>query len=92
MVKTNKMKEVNQRIFLFIAALKQTGVIEFESDFCDAIGMKKQNLNNIKNGLNFFTVKHINSMISKFNLNPKYAFGLEKNMFNNLTKITENKA
>jgi transcriptional regulator with XRE-family HTH domain len=78
------MLEVNEKVFNFIQALKSSGRIEFDNDFCEAIGLKKQNLNNIKNGKNFFATKHINQICKVFGANANYFFGTEDNMFRRL--------
>jgi transcriptional regulator with XRE-family HTH domain len=80
------MKEVDEKVFLLIASLKQLGFIEFEKDFCEVIGLKKQNLNNIKNGLTHFTIQHLFNISKKYNANPNYFFGLEENMYRKKSK------
>lgn len=80
------MKEVDQKVFLFMAALIQLGFIEFEKDFCEAIDLKKQNLNNIKNGVAHFTVKHLYLITSKFNGNLNFFYSIEENMFRKKSK------
>lgn len=80
------MKEVNEKVFLFMLSLKQLGLIEFEKDFCEAIGLKKQNLNNIKNGLTHFTIQHIYKISKEYNANPNYFFGIDENMFRKKSK------
>jgi len=78
------MKEVNEKVFLFLLKLKQLGLVEFDKDFCEVIGLKKQNLNNIKNGVAYFTIEHIYNISKKFNGNPNYFFGTDENMFRKL--------
>lgn len=80
------MKEVNEKVFLFILSLKHLGLIEFETEFCEAIGLKKQNLNNIKNGSAYFTIQHIFNISKEFNGNPNYFFGVDENMFRKKSK------
>jgi hypothetical protein len=75
------MEEVDERVLAFVEALKGVGTIEFDSQFSEAIGMQKQNLNNIKNKITHFTVKHINTIRKVYNGNPNWFFGVEKNMF-----------
>lgn len=75
------MLEINKRVFLIIDELKRLGIIDFDNDFCEAIGLLKQNLNNIKNGKMSFNLKHVNNIIKKYNVNPYYIFGLESKMF-----------
>lgn len=75
------MKEVNDKIFLLIEELKRLGFIDFESDFCENIGLLKQNLNNIKQGRMNFNLKHVHKIIYQYNVNPDWIFGLENNMF-----------
>ncbi|MDI9256364.1 hypothetical protein [Flavobacterium sedimenticola] len=78
------MKEVNEKVFLFIQALKAMGRIEFESDFCNAIDMKRQNLNNIKHNNKYFATKHIYKICKVYDANANYFFGSEENMFRKL--------
>ncbi|WP_298118041.1 helix-turn-helix transcriptional regulator [Flavobacterium sp.] len=80
------MKEVDEKVFLFMNSLMQLGIIEFEKDFAEAIGVKRQNVNNIKNGISHFTTKHIHNISKVFGGNPNYFFGLEENMFRKKSK------
>ena len=50
------MDEVNGRILELIDRLKVLGIITYEKDFCEIIGLHRQNLNNIKNKRQSFTI------------------------------------
>ena len=39
--------------------LRGNEVIRFRQEFCDAIDMPKQNIRNVKNGIQHFTASHI---------------------------------
>lgn len=80
------MLEVNERVLKFIEALKSLGKIEFDNDFCEAIDMKRQNLNNIKNQKNYFATKHIYKICKVYDANANYFFGTEDNMFRKVKK------
>lgn len=75
------MIEINKRVFLIIDELKRLGIIDFDNDFCEAIGLLKQNLSNIKKERMNFNLKHVNNIIKKYNVNPNYIFGLDNKMF-----------
>lgn len=75
------MDEVNSRILELIERLKQLGVITYDKDFCDIIGLHKQNLNNIKNQRQSFTADQILKMSKVYNVNVNWIFGHEKKIF-----------
>lgn len=75
------MDEVNGRILELIERLKVLGVITYDKDFCDIIGLHKQNLNNIKNKRQSFTAEQIMKLSKVYNVNCNWIFGHEKKMF-----------
>lgn len=75
------MTEIDQRILLLIPILKDLNMIESGTDFATSIGMKKQNLNNIKNGIASFRPNHIKNICKTFNVNANWIFSLQENVF-----------
>lgn len=61
--------------------LKASGEIRFDSDFCEAIGLLRQNLVNIKNGKNHFTPEHIENAIKVFEVDANWLFGIGDQIF-----------
>jgi hypothetical protein len=76
------MVEVNNRILnVLMPKLKEIGMIEFDTNFCDNIGLLKQNLNNIKNNKMSFNLKHVYNISKVYNVNTNWILGFENNMF-----------
>jgi hypothetical protein len=76
------MNEIDKKIIeQLIPVLVSVHSVEFESDFCKDIGLLKQNLQRIKNGIAHFTPKHIQSICEKYNINSNWIFGLETNVY-----------
>ncbi|WP_445454063.1 hypothetical protein [Flavobacterium sp. 25HG05S-40] len=74
------MDEVDQRVLEFMEMLKSVRAIEFDSDFCAAIGMLKQNLGKVKRKESHFRIEHIHMIRKVYNGNPNWFFGVENNM------------
>ena len=55
--------------------------INSESDFCERIGLLKQNLSRIKKGVAHFTPVHIEKICKVFKVNANWIFGIQKNTF-----------
>lgn len=70
-------------IFELIEHLKELGLITFDYDFCDAIGLKKQNIAPIKKGLAHFTAFHIENICKVYGVNANYIFGFSDKIFLN---------
>lgn len=75
------MKDPNEQMILLIDILKDLGIIKFDTDFCEAIGLRKQNLYNIRKGKNKFTPDHILNAIKIYNVDANWIFGITDNVF-----------
>jgi|CEGD01.1.fsa_nt_gi plasmid maintenance system antidote protein VapI len=75
------MNSTDAKMFELMNALKALGVIRFDVQFCEAIGLQKQNLRNIKSGRNHFTVSHIKNALDEFKVNACWVFGQSTEMF-----------
>jgi hypothetical protein len=75
------MPNIDQRILKLIELLKDNGRIRFDTDFCRDIGMKKQNLYNIKTGRNYFTPEHIEQIVKAYKVNANWIFGVSEKIF-----------
>lgn len=73
------MKEIDELILKLIETLKLEGRIQYDTDFCSAIGLKKQNLTRIKKGAAHFTVYHIHMICKQYKVNPAYLLLLSRN-------------
>lgn len=74
------------RMLALIDMLKANGTIRFSQDFCDAIGMDKQRLGNIKRGETRFTIQHIEKACEVYNVNANWLFGLEDYVFRRMKR------
>ncbi len=73
-----KLLIADSNMLLLIGMLKTTGHIRFQQDFCDAIGMLKQNIRNVKNGSQHFTAEHIRLACEVYNVNANWILGIEQ--------------
>lgn len=56
--------------------------IRFRQEFCDAVGIARQNFPNLKNGHQHFTVTHIQKACMAYGVNANWILGIQKNIFN----------
>lgn len=75
------MQNTDTNILQLIERLKVLGIIRFNKEFCDAIDLQKQNLISIQNGTAHFTVKHIDLICKRYNVNVSWIFGTDPQMF-----------
>lgn len=77
-----------------IPILKANGLIRFQQEFCDAVGLLKQNIRNIKiksiTGPQHFTAAHILNACKEYNVNANWIMGLEKEVFRGLRYRPDN--
>lgn len=71
-----KLSTPDKRMLQLIDVLKKRGDIRFRKEFCDTIGLLKQNLVNIKKGTQYFTVEHIRKACKEYNINANWVIGL----------------
>ena len=71
----------DKHMLQLIEILKSSGVIRFNTEFCEAINIRKQNLVKIKNGTNSFTPEHIENAIKNFGVNANWIFGVSEEVF-----------
>ena len=71
----------DKQMLTLIDILKAHNVIRFNNDFCEAIGLRRQNLTNIKNGINHFTPEHIQKVIETYKVNANWIFGASNTIF-----------
>lgn len=75
------MTNTDRQILRLIEILKEKGIIKYGTDFCNAIGMLKQNLHNVKAGRNHFTPDHIEKAVKKYKVNANWIFGMSDEIF-----------
>jgi hypothetical protein len=80
------------KIIELIDILKTLGKIKYDYEFCDSIGLLKQNLRPIKIGRIHFTAKQIESICKLYDVNANWIFGLSNNIFNHVKSIEKLKA
>jgi transcriptional regulator with XRE-family HTH domain len=79
------MKNPDERILRLIDLLKYEKKITTQQEFCEAIGMVRQTITKIRNQTSYFTVKQIDIICKKYNVNANWIFGIQTNVF-----LTEN--
>lgn len=75
------MEKIDTKILSLIIQLKALNKISTENDFCERIGLLKQNLTRIKKGVAHFTPVHIENICKVFKVNANWIFGIQKNTF-----------
>jgi hypothetical protein len=65
----------DRKMFEAIATLKDRGDIRFRQEFCDAIEIPKQNIRQVRLGLQHFTAKQIMRACKKYGINANWVFG-----------------
>lgn len=75
------MKTIDERILTLIEVLKTLKLIRFDTEFCESIEIKKQNLHRIKKGEVYFTTKHIDKIIKAYKVNANWIFGTSDKIF-----------
>lgn len=76
----------DERMLGLRAILKADGKIRFNQEFCDALGFHKQNIRNVKIGLQHFTAEHISMAGKVYGINTNYIHGLEDNVYRLIKK------
>jgi hypothetical protein len=82
------MNTPDKQILLLMDVLKQLKLIRFDKDFCDAIGLLKQNLVKIRKGTHHFTPDHMEKVIKLYKVNANWIFGVSEKMFLDKTMLT----
>ena len=76
-----KLTITDTRMLKLMDMLHVLKIIKSKSEFAKMLGMERQNINNIKNGHQSFTIAHISSAAATYNVNTNWIFGLEKEIF-----------
>jgi transcriptional regulator with XRE-family HTH domain len=76
------MYESDIKIFELIQSLKSLGIFDFDYEFCNNIGLLKQNLSRIKQGKAHFTANHIQKICNVYKVNANWIFGTSEKVFN----------
>lgn len=75
------MCTADKNMLELIKVLKTNHEIKFDMDFCRAIGLRKQNLVNIRKGNAHFTTDHIEMAIKVFGADANWIFGVSDSVF-----------
>lgn len=71
----------DKKMLELISILKGKGVIRFDTEFCKAIGMLKQNLTKVKNGQAHFTPEHIRKACIEYGVDANWVMGVSLKAF-----------
>ena len=71
----------DNRMLQLLVILKSVGKIRFQQEFCDAIGMPKQNIRNVREGIQHFQGHHIQRACKGFGVNANWIVGTQVNVF-----------
>jgi transcriptional regulator with XRE-family HTH domain len=75
------MYESDIKILELIEHLKSLGRFDFDYEFCDRVGVLKQNLVRIKQGKAHFTAVHIENICKIYKINANWIFGTSNNIY-----------
>jgi hypothetical protein len=78
------MEKIDSKILSLIEDLKILNKINSDTDFCERVGLLKQNLSRIKKGIAHFTPVHIANISKVFNVNANWILGVEKNKYRSI--------
>lgn len=82
-----QLHSTDARLLELIEILKANGIIRFRQEFCDALGIKKQNIRNVQVGNTRFTVEHMETVFEVYNVNPLWVFGYSDQVFRSKRKL-----
>jgi hypothetical protein len=64
-----KLHPIDKKMIDLVKFLKDRGDVRFTQEFCDAVGVLKQNYRNIKQCKQYFTPLHIKNACKEYNIN-----------------------
>lgn len=73
--------DINGKMFELYDELKKRGILKYKRDFANACGLPEQNLYNIKQGRNNFTVVHVMNVCKFYSINANWILGIQDNLF-----------
>lgn len=85
------MYETDIKILQLVVQLKSLGKIDYDYEFCNKIGLLKQNFLRIKQGRAHFTANHIQMICLNFKINANWIFGTSDSIFNQVKRATKAK-
>lgn len=68
--------------------LKEAGIIRFKGEFYETLGMKRQNIYEVKKGIRGFTVEQIECACRAYHVRPDWIFGFTDKVFIRAAKAT----
>jgi len=71
----------DKKMLELIGILKGSGKIRFEKEFCNAIGLKQQNLSRVRKGERHFTPEQIRLACKEYGVDANWIVGEEENTF-----------
>ena len=90
-IRKQKKQELNVRVLLVMDFLQNSGVVKNDTEFAEAAGITKQHLTNMRINKTFFGSVDIMNICKVYNLNANYIFGIEDNMYRDLSKSNPSK-
>lgn len=76
-----KINELDEKMLLLMKELKSRGILKYKRDFANACGLPEQNLYNIQQGRNHFTINHLVNLCRFYSINANWVVGTEQNIF-----------
>jgi hypothetical protein len=77
-----KLSTPDKRMLQLVEVLKDKGTIRYKQEFVDAIDMPKQNLRQVRLGVQHFTALHIMKACKAYNINANWIMGHSPETFN----------
>lgn len=75
------INEIDNKMLLLMKELKSRGILKYKRDFANACGLPEQNLYNIQQGRNHFTINHVSNVCQFYSINANWIIGTETNLF-----------
>jgi DNA-binding Xre family transcriptional regulator len=81
------MHYIDKRVLRLVDLLIFEKKIKNATEFCAEIEIQKQNFSKIKKGEARFTIRHIEKVCKKYNVNSNWILGIEKKVFRTAESI-----
>jgi hypothetical protein len=87
------LEVTDMKMLELIDTLKDMNIISTTQEFCDSMGIFKQNIVTVRKGLQSFRAAHIADACRIYNVNANWIYGFESNMFRKrVNKIVNSRA
>jgi hypothetical protein len=79
------MNPIDQKVMEFVELLRKKGEIRYDQEVWDAMEFRKENVSNVRKGLQHFKIGQIQKLCKKYDGNANWILGLEKDAFRTTT-------